>query len=140
VHVSGGQISLPLNGAPSTHILKPAIERFEGVVFTKLCCMHLARTVGMNTAHIEIGKVEGIDYLLVQRYDRALNPEPPEGPGRLRTRTPGRFLQALGIVRSTSIKMKAALHQAVFRAGPCGRLPPRTSICSRCSTRSFSIG
>src|SRR5664280_1261307 len=98
VHISGGQISLPLNGAPSTHILKPAIERFEGVVFNEALCMHLARAVGMNTARIEIGKVEGIDYLLVQRYDRALNPEPPEGPGRLRREHQEDFCQALGIV------------------------------------------
>jgi serine/threonine-protein kinase HipA len=33
VRVSGDQISIPLGGAPSTHILKPAIERFEGSVF-----------------------------------------------------------------------------------------------------------
>ena len=98
VHVAGGRISLPLNGAPSTHILKPAIERFEGVVFNESLCMHLARAVGINTARIEIGKVEGIDYLLVQRYDRALNPEPPEGPGHLRREHQEDFCQALGIV------------------------------------------
>ena len=98
MHVAGGQISLPLHGAPSTHILKPAIERFEGVVFNEALCMHLARAVGINTAHIEIGRVEGIDYLLVQRYDRAMNPEPPEGPGHLRREHQEDFCQALGIV------------------------------------------
>ena len=75
VHVSGDQISIPLNGAPSTHILKPAIERFEGVVFNEALCMRLAQAIGLHTANMEIGKVEGIDYLLVERYDRALNPE-----------------------------------------------------------------
>lgn len=35
VHVADGRISLPLGGAPSTHILKPAIERFAGVVFNE---------------------------------------------------------------------------------------------------------
>src|SRR5688572_2162003 len=29
VHVSGGRISIPLGGSASTHILKPAIERFK---------------------------------------------------------------------------------------------------------------
>ena len=32
VKVSGAQISIPLGGAPSTHILKPALERFPGLV------------------------------------------------------------------------------------------------------------
>ena len=98
VHVSHGQISLPLNGAPSTHILKPAIERFEGVVFNEALCMSLARAVGLNTANVETGRVEGIDYLLVRRYDRALNTESPEGPERLRRQHQEDFCQALGIV------------------------------------------
>ena len=95
VHVSGGQISLPLKGAPSTHILKPAIERFEGVVFNEALCMRLAQAVGLNTAAVEIGRVEGLDYLLVQRYDRALNPGSPLGPQREHQED---FCQALGIV------------------------------------------
>jgi serine/threonine-protein kinase HipA len=98
VHVSGGQISLPLNGAPSTHILKPSIERFEGVVFNEALCMRLAQAVDLNTANIEIGKIESIDYLLVQRYDRALNTQSPEGPERLRREHQEDFCQALGIV------------------------------------------
>jgi serine/threonine-protein kinase HipA len=98
VHVSGGRISLPLNGAPSTHILKPAIERFEGVVLNEALCMCLARAVGLNTAAVEIGKVEGIDYLLVQRYDRALNRESPGGAESLKREHQEDFCQALGIV------------------------------------------
>ncbi len=98
VHVSGGQISLPLNGAPSTHILKPAIERFEGMVFNEALCMRLAQGAGLNTANMEICRVEGIDYLLVQRYHRALDTESPEGPERLRREHQEDFCQALGIV------------------------------------------
>jgi len=98
VHVSGGQISLPLNGAPSTHILKPAIERFEGIVFNEAFCMHLAQAVGLDTAKVEIGKVENSDYLLVQRYDRALTPESPHGTERLIREHQEDFCQALGIV------------------------------------------
>src|SRR6202163_3169674 len=33
VRIEGEEVSLPLGGAPSTHILKPAVERFAGVVF-----------------------------------------------------------------------------------------------------------
>ena len=65
VHVSGDRIFLPLGSAPSSHILKPAIERFEGVVFNEAVCMKLASTVGLPTADVEVRQVGGIDYLLV---------------------------------------------------------------------------
>lgn len=97
VHVLGGRISIPLNGAPSTHILKPAIERFEGVVFNEALCMRLAKAVGLNTANVEIGQVEGIDYLLVQRYDRAMSAESTEASERLSRQHQEDFCQALGI-------------------------------------------
>ena len=98
MHVSGGQISIPLNGAPSTHILKPAIERFEGVVFNEAMCMRLARAIGLHAAKVEIGKVEGIDYLLVERYDRAWSRDLPEGLQCLKREHQEDFCQALGIV------------------------------------------
>jgi serine/threonine-protein kinase HipA len=41
VRIEGEEISLPLGCAPSTHILKPAVERFEGVVFNEALCMGL---------------------------------------------------------------------------------------------------
>lgn len=72
VHVNGDEISLPLGGAPSTHILKPAIERLKGIVFNEALCMNLATKVGLPTASVETRQVEGIDYLLVERYDRKL--------------------------------------------------------------------
>ncbi len=60
IHVSRDGISIPLAGAPSTHILKPSIERFEGVVFNEAFCMRLARAAGYrNAAHVETRKVEG---------------------------------------------------------------------------------
>jgi serine/threonine-protein kinase HipA len=42
VRLEGGAISLPLGGAPSTHILKPNVQQFEGVVFNEVFCMRLA--------------------------------------------------------------------------------------------------
>jgi serine/threonine-protein kinase HipA len=70
VHVSDERISLMLATAPSTHILKPAISHFEGVVFNEVCCMKLASAVGLSVANVEVRQVEDIDYLLVERYDR----------------------------------------------------------------------
>jgi serine/threonine-protein kinase HipA len=98
VRVLDDQISIPLGGAPSTHILKPAIEHFDGSVFNEALCMKLARAVGMPTAKAEIGNVEGIDYLLVERYDRAMSPLFPGGPLYLKREHQEDFCQALGIV------------------------------------------
>ncbi|MDF3033766.1 MAG: hypothetical protein K0R76_720 [Alphaproteobacteria bacterium] len=56
--------------APSTHILKPAIKEYEGIVFNEAFCMRLANAIGIPSAKVEIGHVEDIDYLLVERYDR----------------------------------------------------------------------
>jgi serine/threonine-protein kinase HipA len=70
VRNEGGEISLPLGGAPSTHILKPSIERFAGVVFNEALTMHLAAAVGLPAAKVEVKTADKIDYLSVERYDR----------------------------------------------------------------------
>jgi serine/threonine-protein kinase HipA len=70
VCVKAGKISIPLYGAPSTHILKPAIGTFDGVIFNEAFCLELGRKVNLPTAKAEIRKIEDIDYLLVERYDR----------------------------------------------------------------------
>lgn len=70
VFVDEKGISLPLNGAPSTHILKPAIERFEGLVENERFCLDLAAAAGLPTAKATVGQCEEIPYLLVERYDR----------------------------------------------------------------------
>lgn len=70
VRMEGAEVCLPLGGAPSTHILKPAVERFEGVVFNEALCMKLAAEAGLPAAPVETRNVDGIDYLLVERYDR----------------------------------------------------------------------
>lgn len=97
VHLAGDQISIPLGGAPSTHILKPAIERFEGIVFNEAFCMKLAGVVGLHVANVALGQVEDIDYLLVQRYDRAAMVDISSGAEHLERQHQEDFCQALGI-------------------------------------------
>lgn len=70
VRIEGGEISLPLGGAPSTHILKPSVERFAGVVFNEALTMELAAAVSLPAAKVAVRAVEQIAYLLVERYDR----------------------------------------------------------------------
>src|SRR5271156_795488 len=63
LRVEGDEISLPLGGAPSTHILNPTVERFEGIVANEALCMRLADAIGIPTAKVETRSVEGMDYL-----------------------------------------------------------------------------
>lgn len=122
VDADGSRIGLPLNGSPSTHILKPPIAGIDGSVFNEAFCMALARALKLDVASIQIQAITDGEqqrhYLLVERYDRhTLAPtlatsraaQPPEGavPGLGR---PGAapapvqrlhqedFCQALGIV------------------------------------------
>ena len=97
VHVSNNQISIPLGGAPSTHILKPAVEQFEGIVFNEALCVKLAHAIGLHTAKAEVGRVENIDYLLIERYDRITLGNSPDGPEYLEREHQEDFCQALGI-------------------------------------------
>jgi serine/threonine-protein kinase HipA len=97
VRVDGDEISLPLGGAPSTHILKPGGDRFEGVVTNEALCMNLAAAIGIPTAKVEARTVEGMGYLLVKRYDRIYRADPGQEPVLERLHQED-FCQALGIV------------------------------------------
>ena len=96
VRVEGESVSLPLGGAPSTHILKPAVERFAGVVFNEAYCMRLAAAADLSVAKTEVGRVEDVEYLLVERYDRT-HRRTTEGATLERLHQED-FCQALGIV------------------------------------------
>ena len=97
VRIEGGDVSLPLGGAPSTHILKPAVERFPGVVFNEAFCMSLAAAAGLPTAKVETRTVEGLEYLQVERYDR-MHRRMPGGDIVLERLHQEDFCQAQGIV------------------------------------------
>ncbi|MCH8074087.1 MAG: HipA domain-containing protein, partial [Proteobacteria bacterium] len=43
---------------------------FEGIVFNEAFCMALAVEAGLDAAKSTIARIEDIDYLLVERYDR----------------------------------------------------------------------
>src|ERR1017187_8830375 len=97
VRIEDGQVSVPLGGAPSTHILKPAVERFEGVVFNEALCMKLAAASGLPAAAVETRTADGVDFLLVERYDRYPRPAPNGEPVLERLHQED-FCQAQGIV------------------------------------------
>lgn len=70
VAFAGGQFAIPVDGAPSTHILKPDNTRLYGSVQNEALCMVLARRVGLNAAAVITGVAGERSYLLVTRYDR----------------------------------------------------------------------
>jgi serine/threonine-protein kinase HipA len=91
----GQRVGLPLNGSPSTHILKPPIAGVDGSVFNEAFCMALASGFKLDVARTHIQAIADGEqqrhYLLVARYDRQT-----DLPGqRLHQED---FCQALGIV------------------------------------------
>ena len=65
-----GRIFLPLHGTPSTHIIKPGIERFPESVYNEHFCMKLSSRCGFDTADCEILRVADVDYYVTRRFDR----------------------------------------------------------------------
>lgn len=92
VLVVDGQIALPAPGQPTSHILKPPIERFPGTTENEFFCMSLARAVGLDTASVEMRTVGERSFLLIVRYDRAISTS-----GELRRLHQEDFAQALGV-------------------------------------------
>jgi serine/threonine-protein kinase HipA len=92
VLVRNGQISLPLHGAPSSHILKPAIRRIEGSVYNEAFCLALAHAIGLDVVAADIHEAVRQTYLLVARYDRIAGTQ-----GILVRLHQEDFCQALGI-------------------------------------------
>jgi len=88
-----GRYELPLNGAPSTHILKPQSGRFEDLVENEHFCMALAKSIGLNVAEVSIGRAGDSTFLQIARYDRQHTPD-----GALRRLHQEDFCQALGCV------------------------------------------
>ena len=90
VALHDNSLAIPVNGAPSTHILKPDNPRLVDSVQNEALCMVLANRIGLPTAHVTTGKAGERSYLLVTRYDRLDN---ESGTRRIHQED---FCQALG--------------------------------------------
>ena len=91
-----GEWYLPLNGAPSTHILKPArTGSLSSLAQNEYICMKLAKSFGLPAPVVDLLKIAGKDVFVIERYDRIKD-------GNLIQRLHQEdFCQALGIM-STS--------------------------------------
>lgn len=73
------EIHLPLGHTPSTHIIKPPIERFEQTTENEYFCMLLANKMNLNAAQVEMKQVKTMNVLIVERYDRSEEVSPGKG-------------------------------------------------------------
>ena len=89
----GDRVALPAPGQPTTHILKPAIARFPAIVENEAYAMRLAARLGLSVAAVDPRSVAERPYLLVERYDRGVDPD-----GRVRRLHQEDFCQALGLL------------------------------------------
>jgi serine/threonine-protein kinase HipA len=86
----GGRISIPMNGSPSTHILKPDVSQLCGNIYNEAFCLTLARRVDLSVPYVTTGLAGKRAYLLVERYDRRYQ------SGRWRRLHQEDYCQALG--------------------------------------------
>lgn len=73
VGYENGKVFLIKNGSPTTHILKPVMERAEidYSVQNEFFCMKLAKRCGLSAPQVHIVQVGDISCFVVDRYDRA---------------------------------------------------------------------
>lgn len=92
----GARIGLPLNGTPSSHILKPAIHAVEDSVTNEGFCMALAESMQLKPANSKVQLALDRSFLLVERYDRIV-----DATGHRHRLHQEDFCQALGVVPET---------------------------------------
>ena len=86
-----GRICIPMNGSPSTHILKPDSPRLPGGIQNEAFCLTLAKRMKIPTPDVTTGRAGERTYLLVKRYDRT------DVGGRWRRLHQEDYCQALGV-------------------------------------------
>lgn len=67
-----GRFGEPLNGMPTTHILKPqpADDEYPDIAINEYFCMRLADRCGLAVARVELTTADKRACLVVERYDR----------------------------------------------------------------------
>ncbi|NOY89897.1 MAG: type II toxin-antitoxin system HipA family toxin [Deltaproteobacteria bacterium] len=68
----GDELAVPLNGRPSTHVLKLPSAEFKGLVENEAIVLSMARALGLPVVEHTVVRLGGVPMLLVTRYDREL--------------------------------------------------------------------
>ena len=93
LYVKEGNFFVPEGNAPSSHILKTAIERLENTVVNEAFCMNLAQRVGLPVPRAEVVDIAGQQVYLIERYDRTRL-----SSGNMERLHQEDFCQALGVI------------------------------------------
>ncbi len=71
--MADGSWGRPVDGTPSTHLLKPEITGLSHTVENEAFCMCLARHLGVGAAAVETTEIAGRRLIVVERYDRVVS-------------------------------------------------------------------
>ena len=91
-NLGGSKIVLMKGDAPTSHILKPLIEKVKDSAHNEFFCLKLAGKLGISVVNADIKFAGETSYLLIERYDRVWDSE-----GRLQRLHQEDFCQALSI-------------------------------------------
>ncbi len=65
-----GSWGRPVEGTPSTHILKPEIAAFPDTIENEAVCMRVAGHLGLDVAAVDTTEIAGRKLIVIERYDR----------------------------------------------------------------------
>jgi serine/threonine-protein kinase HipA len=68
-----GSWGSPVDGTPSTHILKPQLAEYPKIVENEAFCMRFATHLGVRAADVQTMTIGGHRLLVVERYDRVVH-------------------------------------------------------------------
>ena len=88
-----GSWGRPVDGTPSTHIIKPELARFPGSVENEAFCMRVAKRLGLSVADVDVFSIGSRNLLAVGRFDRIVHAD-----GTLERVHQEDFCQAFGIL------------------------------------------
>jgi serine/threonine-protein kinase HipA len=120
-----GSWGRPVDGTPSTHILKPEIAAYPHTVENEALCMRIAKHLDLDVAAVETTAIAGRKLIVVERYDRAIGAD-----GSVERIHQEDFCQATGTPPDTkyeedggpSLRRVAGILQAVAAPGSLEKL------------------
>ena len=68
-----GKYYYPNDRFPSTHIVKVENKNSTGLLENEYFCMKLAKVLNIDVPNVELKEVNGLKYLLIERYDRVIH-------------------------------------------------------------------
>ena len=70
LYFDGKKWGIPHGRMPTTHILKPPTDEFDGFAENEHLCLQLAAALGLQTAKSAVRTFDGATAIVIERYDR----------------------------------------------------------------------